>query len=482
MAERVLPESVDYTKILPLAVESRSRRRTFLPTNGASFVSDANNIIRVDVSANAFLDTKHSYLRFRMRNTTGQSFGPDFGGGHCFIERLVIEQQGNILSDCQHYNRLLSSILLPAQTSLSSQAERSITECQRWCNEAGTQGAAGVDFVDEAPNNECGGSANTSPTNSVIIANGQEFIFSIPLVNGLLGTTQDKMVPLQLLGSSPLTIEITLADVEDCGVFGAAPASYTIDDVRYIASLVEVGPDVDAHIREVQAMSGGRLVLNGVDYTHFNGQLPAGAQGEQSINIPCRRKSIKSLLWSATSRTYAAPVKSAGYTLSFGGHLCLRDWYIKAGSVKYPPIPISCRMDGLAISANSQKAECFDELAKCFGSLHSAHGCGLLTRTNTYTTDCDGGNVPLNNAAGGGVGSNRTYRFSPFGVDCEAFQRTAAESGIDTSSRSLPMTLNVNIGTAAGGAAAADAVAVDAYVVYDSLYFIDQAGRINVSM
>ena len=35
--ERVLPSNVDYTKILPLAVESRSRRRTFFPTNGPNF-------------------------------------------------------------------------------------------------------------------------------------------------------------------------------------------------------------------------------------------------------------------------------------------------------------------------------------------------------------------------------------------------------------------------------------------------------------
>ena len=55
MAERVLPESVDYTKILPLAVESRSRRRTFLPTNGASFVSDANS---AQISAGAIVSLK----------------------------------------------------------------------------------------------------------------------------------------------------------------------------------------------------------------------------------------------------------------------------------------------------------------------------------------------------------------------------------------------------------------------------------------
>ena len=54
--DRVLPSNVDYTKILPLAVESRSHRRAFFPTNGQSFESDGNNIIRIDVSASAFLD------------------------------------------------------------------------------------------------------------------------------------------------------------------------------------------------------------------------------------------------------------------------------------------------------------------------------------------------------------------------------------------------------------------------------------------
>ena len=60
MGERVLPSNVDYTKILPLAVESRSRRRSFFPTNGQQFTSDGNNIIRIDISASAFLDSNMS--------------------------------------------------------------------------------------------------------------------------------------------------------------------------------------------------------------------------------------------------------------------------------------------------------------------------------------------------------------------------------------------------------------------------------------
>ena len=69
MEGRTLPSNVDYSKVLPLAVESRSRRRSFFPVNGQSFSSSGNNIIRIDVSADSFLDTKHSYLRFKLTNT-----------------------------------------------------------------------------------------------------------------------------------------------------------------------------------------------------------------------------------------------------------------------------------------------------------------------------------------------------------------------------------------------------------------------------
>ena len=42
-----VPDSIDYTSILPMAVESRVRRRGFVPSNGASFVSNQNNIIEI---------------------------------------------------------------------------------------------------------------------------------------------------------------------------------------------------------------------------------------------------------------------------------------------------------------------------------------------------------------------------------------------------------------------------------------------------
>ena len=473
----VMPSNADYTKVLPLAVESRSRRRTFFPVNGQSFTSDGNNIIRIDVSAQAFLDPKHSYLRFTFTNNSGQSLGFDYGGGHGIIERLRIEQAGNVLSDVNHYNKLMSAIILPSQGGVDSLAHRSLTEGQAFLNQNGNGNS-----MNPAPAAQVGGATMGTPsqTNGLVAA-GATYTFSIPLVNGLLGTMQDKMVPLQLLGSSPLTIEIQLAPLRDVGsIAAAAPAAgtnYAISNVRYIANLVEVGPEVDANLRMVQELSGGRLVMNGVDYTHFNGNVPAAAVGNQVVNVPARRKSLKSLFFVGASKSYAADGAGGAehgfvYNLSYGGNFNLTNYQLKIGSVLYPPTPVDCQFAG---GAAFERGEAIAELSKCLGVLGSAHGTGVLQTTNTYVADCDVANMAIPVAVGGNPPS--TLQFSPFGMDLESFQRTAIESGVNTADASLPISLILNI-----GAANAEAINVDAYVSYDSLYFIDETGTIRVSM
>ena len=151
----------------------------------------------------------------------------------------------------------------------------------------------------------------------------------------------------------------------------------------------------------------------------------------------------------------------------------MREYQLKVGSVMYPPTPIQAILDNAA-GVSAGRGEAAAELAKCLGTLGSTHGTGVLSRINTYVNDCDVGGMAGQSAPGGVMVS---HQFSPFGIDLEAFQRTAIESGVNTADRSLPISLIIDI-----GAAAAQAINVDAYVAYDSLYFIDSAGNISVSM
>ena len=207
-------ESIDYTSILPMAVESRVRRRGYVPSNGSSFVSNSNNIIEIPISAAAFLDTRHSALRFNFLNTTGQTFGVDFGGGHSFINRLRVLQGGSVLSDVREYNRLMSAIILPCQGSESSVSTRSIREGVRYANSAPGGAAGGALDPAQGAAAEITGACVNTPTNAndstTAAAAGSNYVFTIPLMNGLLGTTQEKLVPLFLLNSAPIILEITL--------------------------------------------------------------------------------------------------------------------------------------------------------------------------------------------------------------------------------------------------------------------------------
>lgn len=476
-----VPDSIDYTSILPMAVESRVRRRGFVPSNGASFVSNQNNIIEIPVSASAFLDTKHSFLRMNFVNTTGQTFGVDFGGGHGLIRRLRVLQGGTVLSDCREYGRLMSSIILPCQSTEDSLSTRSIKDGQRYAN--GTVGGTGVIGVAAAA--EISGAAVNTPTNAndstTPAAAGSNYTFSVPLMNGLLGTTQDKLVPLFLLNSAPIVIEITLMPAQDIGVWGGAPGGYTVNNVRYFASLVETGPAVEDQIRMVQQESGGRLVLNGVDYTHHPGNIPTNAVGRVSLPIPVRKKSIKSVLFVGAGTAFAggAGAKTNLFSLSYGGHLNLNEYQLAVGSRRVPEVPI--QFNAAVLGALNNKAQYFEELAKCFGETKSAHGLGIMTRVNNSNTAGVSAGMAVPSVAGG-AGAMGTLRFCPFGIDCEAFQPDgkgggALESGIDTASSSTPLELVLDIGVAQ-----AAPMLVDMYVVHDSLYFIDMVGNLRVAL
>ena len=462
-----LPSSMDYTKILPIAAGNpRAMRRTFLPVNGQSFTAAGNNIIRIELSADQFWDAKHSYLRFQVNlaNPAMTTFGLENGGLHAFIRRLRLEQAGSILYDVNRYDKLLSAILLPCQSNLQTQADRSITEAQRY----GNQAAAGALNDPELAAATSGAFLNGIGNADTQLAVNGEFTLCAPLVGSLF--SQDKLVPLQLLSSSPLTIELELAPAGDVGVTAMnAMTDYTVSNVAYVAQLVDVSPEVDNQVRMIQELSGGAIVLNCTDYTHFNGNISANATGQQSINVPARRKSIKNLLFVGASQVFGAgagqALQRAVYNTSSGGHMNLLDYQVKVGSIMHPATPIRCNFN-VGGDINT-RAEAFEELTKCFMPVNNAIGLGGLSRVNYAVADGQTGNMQAPN-------SRATY--CPLGVDMEAFQRTAIEAGVNTADKSTPITLILNVGTAM-----ANSMNIDAYVSYDALYYIDSSGVISVS-
>jgi hypothetical protein len=463
--ERVLPKTLDYTDVLPLAVESRARRRTFFPVNGQSFASDGANIIRIDLSADALLDTQHSYLRFNFTPSTNK-VGMDFSGGHGFIKRLRIEQSGVVLEDINSYNRLMGAIVLPCQSGVDHHKERSMTEFVRpqgggtTLGSTTTQAASVVAMTaNEAGTNLARGGLHNDETQ---LTEDQEYTFTIPLNSGLLNC--EKLVPLMLM-SAPLTIELELSPSGEPYIQRTAlSAGYTISNVRYIANLVEVGGDVAQQLRMVQEMSGGVLTLAGQTYRHFTGTVSAGA-GDKVVNVPARVKSMKSLFFAVQDADGTS--SRTKYTCSYGGNITIKELQLKIGSVVYPPTPIQCNFgdgtNGYSGAGNS-KGEALMELAKAWGNVGSTKGLGQLDFLS-YAAVKD--SAPTT----GGL-----LTFAPFGIDLEAFQRVAIESGVNTADRSLPISLIINTVNNAANRN------VDAFVLADALFYINADGSMSVSV
>ncbi len=468
--ERVLPKTLDYTDVLPLAVESRARRRTFFPVNGQSFTSDGANIIRIDLSADALLDTQHSYLRFDF-TPVGQTCGIDSAGGHAFIRRLRIEQSGVVLEDINAYNRLMGAIVLPCQSGTDHNKERSITEFVQ----SGNTGIAFTGTRTQAESRrpaaatELGGSLVTGQIHNVAtqLPVDVKYTFSIPLNSGLLNC--DKLVPLMLM-SAPLTIEIELAPSLEPVVFATNAGTYAIENVRYIANLVEVGGDVAQQLRMVQEMSGGVLTLAGQTYRHFTGAVADGQAGDQVVNVPARVKSMKSLFF-ASQGAAGNLSNHARYGVSFGGNFCLNEYQLKIGSVVYPPTPVRCGFgDGTNGSdgAGNSKSEPLMELAKAWGNVGSTKGLGQLDFINYAAVE---------SVAPTGAGTDAGLKaYAPFGIDLEAFQRVAIESGVNTADRSLPISLILNT------TGDVSATTIDAFVLADALFYINADGSMSVSV
>ena len=470
MEPRVLPRTLDYTDVLPLAVESRSRRRTFFPINGQTFSSGGANIIRIDLSADALLDTQHSYLRFTFTPRV-RSAGIDFAGGHSFIRRLRVEQSGVVLEDINSYNRLMGAVVLPCQSGEDHHNERSITEGQRVGSQLGaytadlTQaGQFDALAADAGSAMDASGARNNT---SAQIAIGASYVFTIPLNSGILNN--EKLIPLMLM-SAPLTVEIELEDsVRACCWDTDATGTYDIDNVRYIANLIEVGQDVSGQLRMVQEMSGGVLTLAGQTYRHFTGLVSAGS-GDQIVNVPARVKSMKSLFFATqgvgTGSTSGADALS--YDIGTGGNMKLNEFQLKIGSVVYPPTPVRCGFGTGVAGTNGTghvRGEALLELAKAWGNVGSTKGIGQLSALNYATTE------QIRSL------TNGLKTFAPFGLDLEAFQRVAIESGVNTADRSLPISLVLNFANAP-----TLAQNIDVYVLADALFYINGDGSMSVSV
>ena len=122
----VVPKQLNYSDVLPVAIESKSNKRTFEPTNGNTFGPTGNRIIRLNINSDNLCDFTHSFLQATLVNTTTTTGSHGDGAGRTdgkrratsmaldygvpWIKRLQILSGGQELEDINEYGRLYSML------------------------------------------------------------------------------------------------------------------------------------------------------------------------------------------------------------------------------------------------------------------------------------------------------------------------------------------------------------------------------------
>ena len=491
---------------LPVAIEAKSNRRYFYPSNGDKFGPKATNVIRMNLNANSFLDFSHSYLQFTVQNTNGDANADGdlaLDHGVPFFNRLQIMSGGQELEDIQEYSRLYS-ILNTIQGSRVNADENSLTQHQPFAGDA----AAAASVVTQAMVTDATAAAQLAALNNAIEATvdnavasrtgegasyrhtatgggpgrltqaangaGGKATYNVPIISAFFNI--DKYFPL-LLTEQGLDLYFYLDDPLNVGVHAAreATANYEITEVRYVAH--EVNLD-DAFVNQMKASmqaTGGVLSLSSTTYKYNNitgsSKMSDGTTSE-SLNVSCRVKSLKGMI----VRPQASCLNNSAtrFCIGTGQSVGINAAQFRIGSVLYPQSAIKF--------TEQNKGEVFNEIRKCFGTIGSyAHGTSLNTSTFKVMNRAD--------TTTANVGSGTLRQHFVLAYDFETFAKSATESGINVADRALPVSLEITRDTLVGGADArnpvgngADAnqsIRYDVFAMCDCIIYIDLMGKIT---
>ena len=515
--ERVAPRQVNYDNVLPLAIESRSNRREFLPVNGQSFSNTTGaTICRIDVNADSMLDATHSYLECNLTNdnAVADNYLSQNPFTPAWIQRLRIESGGVVIEDINEYSRLYAMLTLqqcPQSYVMNNMANQGLySHLFSGCLQ-GQASAQSVMPLGVALAGSTIGTDDTTAASNSSVSNMNEIIYpmtaqgylraqrtdidagqsaaavdnqptsfalasiievlklgstesktqAFPLVSGFLN--MDKYIPLVMMNAG-FTLELTLCDanrigithIEEADANAGTPVSsqWSVSSLKYVAHLIDLDRSFYDRLRAVMEGSGGVLQLAGQTYRHFVGELGTGI-GPHTITLPARVKSVKSIFGTFIDSTQMG--SNANYDTSVFQNANLSKYRFEIGSVRYPQTDV-----------NAGSVENDVELQKAWGRLGDYNHQQAYSYKHTFNAQ--------------GVRDGLTYASSvlsafTIGYDFEAFQRVALEAGINTADRSLP----INFICEKGGATT-NSTRADFFVLTDAIYYINLDGTVSVSI
>lgn len=417
-----VPAALKFSEALkPLAIKANRNVRRYFPESGANgYSGSGSRQIRIPISAsNALLDTNRSVLSFDLTIAGG-------GAGNAYvlsnsaydvIQNIRILDGGNnsVLEDLgSAYNQLANRIV---NLNLDGDRRRGVSGGYMGLPPSINYGA------------QAGGSQTFSNDQNVAPSTRT---YHIPIIcSGIMNTTSEGSAGLLLPIGAPLcngiVIEINLEPNAKNVFDGAVDAdiTYTLNRVSYDATVVNVESSLMNAIAQAGAQAGGIFWST---YTWSTQEISVASSEQASLNVNARPKSLKSLLClprlttqnnTVAQNYFASPAPLPATGSANGGTLQIQSLI---GSVYYPQAPLM----------NYSQVQ--TELQNALGS----DMAGVATQT-TFETAITG------YVAGGYFPSQFTI-----GIDYDSMpNKEELMAGLDLSTNSTPLVLNLNYGAAA---------------------------------
>ena len=465
--ERIAPAGVNFANLLPLGVRGVAKARKFQPNNGQQFTS-VNNIIRIPLNSTGFIDTQHSYLQWDIAINGAVATGICLeGSSQCVIRTLRIEgSDGSELERIDNYN-----VAQAALSDLQVGSNHKNTIENGMDLSFGAPAAAATFLTSQATD-----LTGTAP----VVANQAPLLWTnadagttkgccMKLMSGLLNNP--KYLPCGFVAGGGVVLELTLdTDVialYDIGQAGTA-ATYTISNVNYIAQVVEMADSFNEAFRSMlNEQSGIQWAGQTLRGHQFNFQGSAVAS-TQTVPIAERAKSIKAIYQIFRSQAQINSIDNHSLTRrTFNG--CTQ-YQFRIGSNVYPSQPVR--------GSNLAPNEYIAELYKSVAGLGDVRQGGKINRLSFVGYDSAGPTFGDPTAQTANYGSNGFY-----GIDLEVYAQSSEvlESGVDTSSLSLPINVDYSFGAAAVGQVNA-VMTVNSFCLVDVLYSLDASGLLTAAM
>jgi hypothetical protein len=121
------------------------------------------------------------------------------------------------------------------------------------------------------------------------LAGGSSQVFCIPLMSAVVGSMQQKYLPVGSMNRTHLTLELTLGDADKVQ---EKNFPWVIRNVEYVAEMIHLAPDVDRAIFEANA---GRLIIPYTTYSQHR-WIASNGSGSMSMAFSGPYKALKTLV------------------------------------------------------------------------------------------------------------------------------------------------------------------------------------------